>query len=111
MKYLLLFIGLVAEPEATDDRTAAYNQSWGEYMGSLGREGKLVSALPLRGSGKTVTRNAVAELEMKPLDIGGYMIIEVDTEEEAVEIARGAPHVALGGTTIVRPCDESRAQP
>jgi hypothetical protein len=108
MKFLMLFYGLAGEPGAADEQTVAYSQKWGEYMGSLGQQGKLVSALPLDWSGKSVTREAVADLEMHPVDIGGYMIIEVDSEADALEVARGAPHVALGGTTVVRRCDESR---
>ncbi|HEV3232920.1 MAG TPA: YciI family protein [Candidatus Dormibacteraeota bacterium] len=111
MKFLMLFMGLAGQPDATDDQTVAYNARWGEYMGSLAQGGKLVSGLPLQSSGKVVTRDGVGDLELKPVDIGGYQIIEAATVDEAIEIARGAPHVALGGTTVVRPCDETRAQP
>jgi hypothetical protein len=48
-------------------------------------------------------RDWVSDLELKPVDVGGYQIIEAGTKEEAIDIARGAPHVALGGTTVVRP--------
>ena len=41
---------------------------------------------------------------MAEVDIGGYLIVEAETLDAAAEIARGAPHIALGGTTIVRAC-------
>ncbi|MGB2940945.1 MAG: YciI family protein [Candidatus Dormiibacterota bacterium] len=111
MKFLMLFMGLAGQPDATDDQTVAYNAKWGEYMGSLAQSGKLLSGLPLQSSGKVVTRDGVSDVDLKPVDIGGYQIIEANSEDEAIEIARGAPHVALGGATVVRPCDETRAQP
>ena len=40
------------------------------------------------------------------IDIGGFLLIEAESAEAAVQIAEQAPHIALGGSVIVRPCLE-----
>jgi hypothetical protein len=102
--YLLLFVGQTAQPEADDAQTQAYNARWGEFMGGLAQRGALVGGLPLEGSGKVVAANGVTDLEVEPVDIGGYLVVSAESEADAVAIAAGAPHIELGGTTIVRPC-------
>jgi hypothetical protein len=102
--YLLLFVGLGATPDATDDQTAAYNRKWVDYMAGLGQAGKLRSGAPLEGGGKTVRRDGASDFAPEAVDIGGFLVIDAESVDEAAEIASGAPHIALGGTTIVRPC-------
>ena len=105
-KFMLLFQGLAARPDAGDARTQDYNRRWGEYMGGLARDGRLESGAPFVPSGKQLKGEAVSDLELATFDIGGYILLEADSIEEAVEIALRAPHVELGGATIVRPCVE-----
>jgi hypothetical protein len=110
-KFLLLFIGLGAPTEIADDdeTTRAYSAKWGQYMGALAQRGALDSGLPLAPSGKRVTREGVTDFELAEVDVYGYLVINADSEEAAVAIAKGAPHIELGGTTIVRPCQEPPA--
>jgi hypothetical protein len=42
------------------------------------------------------------------VEIGGYTLINVQSLDAAIDIARRAPHIAIGGTTIVRPCVDVR---
>src|SRR4051812_39491036 len=102
--YLLLFVGLGARPTATDDQTVDYNRQWTEYMSGLGQAGKLRGGAPLEPTGKVVTREGAADFAPEKVDIGGYIVLAADTLDEAAEIASRAPHTALGGSTIVRPC-------
>jgi hypothetical protein len=37
------------------------------------------------------------------VDIGGYAVIFAETIDHAADVARGARHTGLGGSTIVRP--------
>jgi hypothetical protein len=109
--YLLLFVGQPARPAADDAQTQAYTARWGEFMGGLAQRGALVGGLPLEASGKVVAKDAVTDLEIRPVDIGGYLVVSVESEDDAVAIAAGAPHIELGGTTIVRPCIELSGPP
>jgi len=106
MKFLLLMRGMTAQPEATDDQTAAYNRKWVDVMGSLGRRGALESGLPLQPVAKLVGKDGASDFPVDTVDIGGYMVINAASLEEAIEIAGEAPHIELGGTTVVRPCLE-----
>jgi YCII-related domain len=103
-QFVLLFVGRTAQPDPTDEQTADYNRQWGEYMGGLAQSGALVAGAPFEGRGKVVGRAGAEDLELKDVDIGGYLVVDVDSIDAAAEIAQGAPHIALGGTTIVRPC-------
>jgi hypothetical protein len=103
-QFVLLFVGRTAQPDATDAQTADYNRQWVEYMGGLAQSGALVAGAPFEGTGKLVSRDGSTELQLDDVDIGGYLLVDVDSIDAAEEIAAGAPHIALGGTTIVRPC-------
>jgi hypothetical protein len=103
-QFVLLFVGRQAQPDATDDQTADYNRQWGEYMAGIAQSGALVSGAPFEATGKVVSRDGAIELDLNDVDIGGYVLVDVDSIDAAVEIAARAPHIALGGTTIVRPC-------
>jgi hypothetical protein len=103
-QYLLLFVGLAANPGAADAVTRDYNQQWERYMGDLGRQGKLRAGAPLEPRGEVVAGDRVDDLELQRMDVGGFLVIEAASEDEAIAIAGQAPHVSLGGTTIVRPC-------
>ena len=103
-KFMMLYVGLAARPEADDQQTREYNLLWRDYMAGLARDGALDSSAPLEPDGRVVHRDSVRPFELSTPDIGGYAVIDADSLDAAVEIARGAPHIALGGTTIVRPC-------
>jgi hypothetical protein len=105
-KFLLLMEGLSARPSAPDEQTAAYNRKWAEWAGSLASSGVLESGLPLTATATEVTKDSVADLPLAATDIYGYLLINAASLDEAVDIARQAPHIELGGRTIVRPCAE-----
>ena len=46
----------------------------------------------------------VSDARLDQVDMGGFLLIEADSVETAAQIAAGAPHIALGGSVIVRPC-------
>jgi hypothetical protein len=101
--FLLLFVGRPAQPQADDPETQAYNAKWVDWIGGLVGEGRLVAGQPLEWSGKVVSRDATSDLVLADPDIGGFMVVRADSMEDAVAAAQTAPHMELGGTTIVRP--------
>jgi hypothetical protein len=50
----------------------------------------------------------VSDAKLGIPDTYGYMVVSAGSLDAAIAIAREAPHIALGGTTIVRPCIEVR---
>jgi hypothetical protein len=101
---MLLFVGLAAAPEATDDQTRSYNDSWGEWMGGLARDRALPAGAPFVPGGKRVEGDAATDLVLDRVDVGGFALIDATSLDDAVAIAKRAPHMALGGATLVRPC-------
>jgi hypothetical protein len=103
-KFLFLMLGLPGQPQAADEQTQAYNRKWGEYMGSLARRGALEAGAPLEPTAKAVSRDGVADSPLGRPDTYGFMVVNAQSLDDAIAIAREAPHMALGGSTIVRPC-------
>ena len=102
--YLLLFLGRTAQPDASDEQTVEYNRQWGEYMAGLGQAGQLRGGAPLVPSGRLVAADGASDLELAVVDIGGFLVIEAESLGAAEDIAGRAPHIELGGSTIVREC-------
>jgi hypothetical protein len=105
-KFLFLMIGLPGQPNAGDEQTQAYSRKWGAYMGSLAQRGALESGAPLEPTAKAVSSRSVNDAKLGTPDIYGYMVVNAESLDDAIAIAREAPHMALGGSTIVRPCVE-----
>jgi hypothetical protein len=103
-KFLFLMLGLPGQPNADDAQTQAYSRKWYEYMGSLAQRDALESGAPLQPVAKAVTSQSVKDMELGIPDTYGYMVVNVASLDDAIAIAREAPHMALGGSTIVRPC-------
>jgi hypothetical protein len=113
-EYLLLFRGCTyCQPQVGTDshkdlspeeiqRHMAQFASWFER---LKNEGNFKSGHPLERNGKIVAgRNVVTDgpfAESKEA-IGGFFIIQADSFEQAVEIAKGSPCLDYGQTVEVR---------
>ena len=67
--------------------------------GALERKGAIISGK----NGRFVTDGPFAESKET---IGGYLVLDVETIEEAVAIAQGSPGLAYGGSIEVRPIAE-----
>jgi hypothetical protein len=102
--FLMLYLGLTAQPEARDRQTVDYNKQWADYMTELATIGVLESSAPLAPDGKSVERDMVSPVGFAQVDIGGYAVIKAESLDAAVELAEREPHIALGRTTIIRQC-------
>jgi hypothetical protein len=87
------------------EKYIAQNNAWieklmttGKAKGGqgLGRSGAIVSGK----NGHNVTDGPFAESKEV---VGGYLLLNVETSEEAVAIAKGCPVLALGGSIEIRP--------
>jgi hypothetical protein len=107
-KFLFLMLGLPGQPNADDAQTQAYSRKWNEYMGSLAQRGALESGAPLQPMAKAVTSQSIDDAKLGVPDVYGYMVVNAPSLDDAIAIAREAPHMALGGSTIVRPCVDLR---
>ena len=113
MKYVILLLNT----EAAQNMTEAEGQAWYAEIGQWyekggGGSGKLIDAgsqLSAPDTAKTVRAGGVTDgpfMETKEA-LGGYSVLETDTIDEAVEIAKTWPGVDRGWMTVeVRPLIE-----
>jgi hypothetical protein len=78
----------------------------GRFQRRLGAKGPPGIGVPLESGGKVAVGKEVSDFKGERIDTYGYMVVKATSREEAVEMAKKAPHMALGGTTIFRPCRE-----
>jgi hypothetical protein len=95
-RYFLAYIGgggMAPTPEEQEKVMAA----WGAWMGGLGP--KLVD-----GGAPVMPKTSVSgpgTSEGTKSGFGGWSVVNVDSLEDAVEAAKGCPHIAAGGTVEV----------
>jgi hypothetical protein len=91
------------------EKAIAQNEAWLEQLmnsgkvkagQALGRSGAIVSGK----NGRSVTDGPFAESKEV---VGGYLLLNVNTLEEAVEMAKGCPCLAFGGKVEVRPLTDT----
>ena len=84
------------------------NQAWFERLNAEGkakpgRALERTSAIVSGSNGRFVTDGPFAESKEA---IGGYLVLDVETIEEAIAIAQSSPSLAYGGSIEVRPMAE-----
>ncbi|WP_119079222.1 YciI family protein [Chitinophaga alhagiae] len=94
------------EIQPSPEQLQAHLSRWREWFDGLQARELLARPLqPWEATGKvlkhdkTVTDGPYAEIKES---IGGFIVIRANSYDEAVEIAKGAPILELGGTVEVR---------
>lgn len=106
--YLLLFRGIDWQKNLSPEQMQQVVGDWMAWFERLGREGKVVGGSPLENEGKVVTGAGGRFVADGPFAeakeaIGGYFLLSVTTEDEAVAIARQCPGLPHGAIVEVRP--------
>jgi hypothetical protein len=111
VKYVMLIIDTPAEPSQQSPEYGAWYAEIGAWYEKWGATGKLDGGHQLQAadSAKTVRATGVTDgpfVETKEV-LGGYSVIDADSIDEAVEVAKTWPGVDRGWITIeVRPVIE-----
>ena len=106
-KYMYLFRGGDAARAAiSPEEMQVHMEKWKAWMGSLAQKEQLVDGLPLSGDGKQVVgKSAVVHdgpyAEGKEI-VGGYLIVNAESLDEAVTISKGCPIFEHEGNVEVR---------
>jgi len=100
-KYLYVFRGGDEGFEnQSPEEMQAHMQRWGEWMGKVKAEG-----YPLQAEGKVVGKEGVITdgpfTEGKEI-VGGYVVLDANDLDHAVQLSEGCPIFEFGGTTEVR---------
>ena len=107
-EYLLLFRGPQWDKGlSTSELQEAMNKvmAWFE---ALSERGKIKAAQPLGAQGRTISGTNGRFVFDGPFTetkeaVGGYLVLQADTLDEAVEIARSMPALRYGNSVEVRP--------
>jgi hypothetical protein len=105
LEYLLLFRNNAWYQDLAPDVIEESVNQFTAWADKLSREGKLKGGGPLEAIGKTLTSaNVVIDgpfAESKEA-VAGFFVIQAGSLEEAVEVAKGCPGLAVGQTVEVR---------
>jgi hypothetical protein len=112
MKYVMLLLNTEASEKLTGEEYQAWSSeimAWYEKMGSSGKLPDGGAQLQPANTARTIRTSGVTDgpfMETKEV-LGGYSVLETDTFDEAVEIAKTWPGVDRGLITIeLRPVVE-----
>lgn len=109
MPQFLLLIHDAEWAKLSPEQMQAVIQKFGGWMEKMQAAGVYHEGKKLKAEGRTVSSQNGKLVdgpftETKEL-IGGYILIETDTIEKAVEFAKGCPSIEYGGAVQVRPLD------
>ena len=109
-EYLLIFRGNVWDKDLSPEELQKVVTQWASWFEGLIQQGKCKTGQPLEREGKIVSgkKRTVADgpfAESKEA-VGGYFLLQVDTIDEAVAIAKQCPGLDYGIDVEVRPVAE-----
>ncbi|MCU0434506.1 MAG: YciI family protein [Bacteroidia bacterium] len=105
-EFMLLFrFDATQNYQPTEAELAEQHQQWGQFIGHIAIQEKLVSTYQLGFTGKLVatdktTTDGIYMAQNEAL--GGNMVIKANSIEEAAEMAKNCPILAMGGHVEVR---------
>ena len=105
-EYLYLFRG-GGYQQLSPEQMQQHMGKWSSWIAELGKRGQFKAGDPLEEGGKQVRgrKKAVTDgpfAEAKDL-VGGYLIVNAGSLDEAAELARGCPILEVDGGVEVRP--------
>jgi hypothetical protein len=102
---LLLYPGPAAGPALDPRAEAAAAREYGAWAGRLRAEGRAITGERLAAGADTVPEAAPGG---DGAVLQGFFVVSAQSAAEAAQIARTSPHVAWGGTVVVRAIDTPR---
>lgn len=105
-EFMLLFrFEPVMDYQPTAAEQAEQQQQWGAFIGNLAMQEKLVSTHQLGFEARLIDNTQTVTDGLHIADgytIGGNMVIKASSIEEAVEVGKSCPIIAMGGNVEVR---------
>lgn len=94
-KFMFLLRGGDAMADFSPEEMEQHMAEWKTWMGSLAEQGKLDGGLPLDKAGKQVTKGGSVITDGPYAEgvevVGGYLIVNANDLDGAVEISKGCP--------------------
>jgi hypothetical protein len=110
-EYMLIFRGTDWHKGLSPEQTQQVASQWMAWFKQLTEQGKAIAGNPLDNRGKIVSGKHGGIVADGPFAeskeaIGGYFLLQVDSLDEAVAIARDCPGLPYGAKVEVRPVME-----
>ena len=104
-EFMMIFRSTPMDMQMTPEQIQANIKLWQDWIGGIAAQGKFVSTNQLSSEGKTLKPNNVITdgpyAEVKEI-IGGYVIVQTETLDDAMKLAEGCPILQVGGHVEVR---------
>lgn len=107
-KYMFLFRGGDPRIDPMSDPAGfgTYMMTWKTWMENLAKTGKYLGGDPLEAGGKTITGKSMKMTDGPFMEgkevVGGYVIVEAASLDEAVAMSKGCPIHTYDGVVEVR---------
>ena len=104
-EFMLLFRYEPDNEEPTQEQLQEMHRHWGEFIGGIAMQGKLVSTHQLGFEGKKVLVDQSTEDGFHIAEghtVGGNMVLKAEFIESATELAKKCPILFMGGMVEVR---------
>jgi len=107
-EYLLLFRGTQWDKGLSPEEIQQVMDKFMGWFERLKQQGRLKTGQPLEREGRIVSGKGGRTVADGPFAeskeaIGGYFLLQVDSLDEAIEIAKECPTLEFGGAIEVRP--------
>ncbi len=104
-EFMLLFRMEPSNEQPTQEQLQEMEKQWGQFIGNIAMQGKLVSTYQLGFEGNKISSYQtidngflVAENQM----LAGNMVLKANSLEAATDLAKNCPILFMGGTVEVR---------
>lgn len=104
-EFMLLFRYEPSNEEPTQEQLQEMQKLWGEFIGTIALQGKLVSTHQLGFEGKQIFADQTTQEGFHIAErqtLGSTMILKAASMEVATELAKKCPILFMGGTVEVR---------
>ena len=104
-EFMLLFRFEPSNEQPTPEQLQEMGKQWGEFIGNIAMQGRLVSTHQLGFEGKKISADQSTQDGFHIADgqmVAGNMVLKADSMEVATELAKKCPILLMGGTVEVR---------
>jgi hypothetical protein len=104
-EFMLLFRFEPTNQQPTPAQLQEMHKQWGEFIGNIAMQGKLVSTYQLGFKGMQILADYTTKEGIQIAEghtLSGNMVLRADSLEVAAELAKKCPILFMGGTVEVR---------
>lgn len=104
-EFMLMFRFEPSNEQPTPEQMQEMQKQWGEFIGNIAMQGKLVSTYQLGFEGTQIFPDRTTKEGIQVADgqtLSGNMVLKADSLEVATELAKKCPILLMGGTVEVR---------